>query len=87
MQKQYISYAPHSNATPKTLLRPEITPILYDLVNLSAIPLSETEDKFAVDSSGFRCSSFGAYCEHRHRTRRRHNWLKVHIIKESNCSN
>jgi transposase len=79
MQKKYISYAPHSNAIPKTLLRPEISPDLYELVHLSSLPLAEIENNFAVDSSGFRCSSFGAYCEHAHGTRRTHNWLKVHI--------
>jgi transposase len=78
-RKQYISYSPHANAIPKTLLRPEITPILYDLVHLTALPFADIDNNFAVDSSGFSCSSFGAYCEHAHGTKRMHNWLKVHI--------
>jgi transposase len=80
LRKQYISYAPNFRAISKTLIRPEITPILHDLVHFSALPLGEIEETFAVDSSGFRCSSFGAYCEHAHGTRRMHNWLKAHII-------
>ena len=79
LRKQYITHAPHFNAVSKTLLRPDITPILLELVHLSSLPLAEIETKFAADSSGFRCSSFGLYCEHAHGTKRMHNWLKVHI--------
>jgi transposase len=80
LRKQYITHAPHFNAVSKTLLRPDITPILLELVHLSSLPLAEIETKFAADSSGFRCSSFGLYCEHAHGTKRMHNWLKVHIM-------
>ena len=69
----------HCNVVSTTLLKPEITPILHKLVRLSALPLASVETDFAVDSSGFRCSSFGRYCEQAHGTKRMHNWLKVHI--------
>ena len=69
----------HRNVVSTTLLKPEITPILHKLVRLSALPLASVETDFAVDSSGFRCSSFGRYCEQAHGTKRMHNWLKVHI--------
>jgi hypothetical protein len=32
-----------------------------------------------LDSTGFRCSTFGAYCKEKHGTKRQHNWLKAHI--------
>ena len=79
LQQQQIIHAPHYNAISKTLLKPEITPILRKLVRLSALPLAGVETDLATDSSGFRCSTFGRYCEQTHGTRRRHNWLKVHI--------
>jgi len=79
LERQQIVYAPHYNAISRTLLNPEITPLLYDLVRLSALPLAGIEKDFAIDSSGFRCSSFGEYCEYAHGTKRMHNWLKVHI--------
>lgn len=60
-------------------MKKEITPILHELVHLSAQPLASVETNFAIDSSGFRCSSFGNYCEEKHGTRRSRNWLKVHI--------
>ena len=79
LRKQYITHAPHFNAVSKTLIRPEITSLLHEMVHLSSLPLAEIETGFAVDSSGFRCSSFGAYCELAHGTKQMHNWLKVHI--------
>ena len=79
LERQQVSHAPHFNAVIKTLLKPEITPILYELVHQSARPLASIETDFATDSSGFRCSSFGRYCEYAHGTKRMHNWLKCHI--------
>lgn len=79
LQRHQITHSPHYNAISKTLLKPEITPLLHRLVRLSALPLAGVEVDFIVDSSGFRCSSFGRYCEQTHGTKRMHNWLKVHI--------
>jgi transposase len=77
--RQQISHSPHFNAVSTTLNKPELTPILHELVRLSAQPLAGIEADFAVDSSGFRCSTFGEYCSYAHGTSRIHNWLKVHI--------
>lgn len=74
-----ISENIHYNAISRTLLKKEITPLLYDLVRYSAQPLASIETDFAVDSSGFRCSSFGEYCSYAHGIAKTHNWLKVHI--------
>jgi transposase len=79
VQRQQIEHAPHFNVASTTLSKKEITPILHDLVRLSAQPLSSIENDFTVDSSGFRCSSFGYYCEEKHGIRRVRNWLKAHI--------
>lgn len=56
-----------------------IRSILHNLIHLSAQPLSSIETDFAIDSSGFRCSTFGNYCEEKHGLKRTRNWLKVHI--------
>jgi len=79
MERQQISHAPHFNAISKTLNKKEIISILHELVHLSAEPLKGIEADFAIDSSGFRCSTFGEYCSYAHGTNKRHNWLKVHI--------
>jgi len=77
--RQQITHNPRFNAISTTLNKPEITIILHKLVRLSAQPLAGIEADFAVDSSGFRCSTFGEYCSYAHGTSRIHNWLKVHI--------
>lgn len=86
MEKQQILHAPHFNAISKTLNKKEIQSILHDLVHLSAKPLASVETDFAIDSSGFRCSTFGSYCEEKHGTKRKRNWLKVHIITGINTN-
>ena len=86
LQRSQINEDIHYNALSRTLLDKEITPILRQLVKMSALPLAGIETQFAVDSSGFRCSSFGCYCEQKHGTKRIHNWLKVHICTGVNTN-
>jgi len=86
LQRQQISEKIHYNAISRTLLEKKLTPILYELVHLSAQPLASVETDFAVDSSGFRCSTFGNYCEEKHGTKRTRNWLKAHIITGVNTN-
>jgi len=52
----------------------------------SARPLASIEKDFATDSSGFRCSTFGNYCEEKHGTKRTRNCLKAHIITGVNTN-
>ena len=86
LERQQITYAPHFNIVTKTLNKIELKPILQNLVHLSAQPLASVETDFAVDSSGFRCSTFGNYCEEKHGTKRTRNWLKAHIITGVNTN-
>jgi len=79
LQRQQISHSPHFNIVSKTLNKKKITPILHDLVHLSAQPLVSIETDFAIDSSGFRCSTFGRYHEEKYNVKKSRNWLKVHI--------
>ena len=79
MQRQQISCNPHFNVVSRTLNKKEVKPLLHKFVQLSAQPLASIEADLALDSSGFRCSTFGAYCEHAHGQKRMHNWLKAHI--------
>ena len=64
----------------------QIIQILHELVHLSAQPLVSVETDFAIDSSGYRCSTFGNYCEEKHGTKRKRNWLKVHICTGVNTN-
>jgi len=85
-ERQQIPHAPHFNVVSKALNKEQLTPILHELVRLSAVPISSIEKDVAVDSSGFRCSSFGNYCEEKHESKRIRNWLKVHICTGINTN-
>ena len=75
----YTDNIPCYSTTGKFMERENITPILYDLVVKSSLPLKSIEDKFAVDSSGFRTTTFSQYCVEKHHTKRKHEYLKAHI--------
>lgn len=58
----------------------EITPILYDLIRISSLPLASVETIFGVDSSGFSISKFGRYFDFKHgRDKRFKKWIKAHV--------
>lgn len=56
-----------------------LTPILRNLIILSAMPLKSVETKFAIDSTGFRTNRFTEYCKDKHKTRQMHQWIKAHV--------
>ncbi len=79
-EREQIANAPHFNAVGKLLNRKEITPILHRLLALSAMPLKSVEERFAVDSSGFRTSQFNQYAVEKYKMKKHHKWLKGHIL-------
>jgi len=78
-ERSQVSRAPQYNAISRTLLKEGLTPVLHELVRITASPLSGIEHDFAVDSTGFRTNSFGSYCVEKHGTKRKNIWLKAHI--------
>lgn len=77
--REQIGATPSYNIVNVALNRKDLTPILHELVTLSALPLKTVETDFAVDSSGFRCRSFGEYAEDKYQLDRQHEWIKAHI--------
>lgn len=77
-----LSKAPSFAVASNLLTRPEVSPILYRLLSLSALPLAGLEEGGAVapDSTGVQTTSFGAWREEKHGERRQKRWLKVHAI-------
>jgi len=49
----YIDHVPHFNTILKYLRKPEMKKVLLKLIQLSALPLKEAEENFAMDASGF----------------------------------
>jgi transposase len=77
-----LARAPSFAVASNLLTRPEVTPILYRLLQLSALPLAGLEDGGAVapDSTGIQTTSFGGWREEKHGEKREKRWLKVHAI-------
>src|SRR5215204_4164504 len=56
------------------------TPILKQLIGVSALPLRAVETCFAIDSSGFGTNKFERWYDHKYGiTRQRGIWLKCHL--------
>jgi len=79
LEKNQIDHAPHFNAPSKFFNDEKITPILQELVTLSALPVAELETDFAIDSTGFRTTTFSAYCGMKHGEKKQHRWIKAHM--------
>lgn len=75
-----ITCIPGINAVSAFLNREDVTPILQKLLRLSAFPMASIEENFAVDSSGFRTTNYSEWCKEKHRTGKKNEWLKAHII-------
>lgn len=56
------------------------TSILTELIEGVASLFSEIETKFAVDSTGFRIPKITQWCDEKHGWRKRHEWLKCHVM-------
>lgn len=78
--KEQIEKAPNYNLVNKTLESMEVTPILTNLLHITAMPLNGIETKFSPDSTGFRTSRFSDYCEKKHNTKKQHKWIKCHAM-------
>jgi transposase len=74
-----ISHAPNFNQPSIIFRNPEMTPILHELVTLSALPVAGIENDFSVDSTGFRTTTFNAYHGTKYGQTKKHQWLKAHL--------
>ena len=78
-EKGQIDHVPNFNAPSNLFKNPEMTPILHELVTLSALPVAGLETDFSVDSTGFRTTTFSAYNGVKHGQKKEHQWVKAHL--------
>jgi transposase len=78
-ERGQIDHAPDFNVPSKIFKNPDMTPILQQLVTLSALPVAGIEVDFAVDSTGFRTTQFNAYNGAKHGQKKEHQWVKAHL--------
>ena len=81
-----ISHTLGVNAVSTFLNREDVTPLLRELLNLSASPMASIEENFAVDSSGFRTTTYSEWCKEKHRTGKKNDWIKAHISTGANTN-
>jgi len=80
MQRGHILSVPHFNTLLKYFNDPEMTPILTDLISLSALPLKDLETTFAIDASGLSSAFYSRWLDERLEHHRQHNWIKIHLV-------
>jgi len=78
-ERGQIEHAPNFNQPSILFRNPEMTPILQELVTLSALSVAGIEVDFAVDSTGFRTTQFSAYNGMKHGQKKEHQWVKAHL--------
>jgi len=79
LEKGYVKHKCSYSSVSNYMRNKELTTVLQDLITLSAAPLKNVETQFAVDSSGLRTTTFTEYCKDKHRTDKKHHWVKVNI--------
>ncbi len=82
--KGMVAKVPHFNSVLRSFDNEDLTPVLLELIRLSALPLKAVEQDFAIDSTGFSSTQLvgqwkGAKYGDK-QVRKEHDWLKVHAM-------
>jgi len=80
LDKGYLNNGCAFSSISNYMTNEEMTHILNRLITLSSLPLKSVETKFAIDSTGFRTTTFSDYCREKHNTSQEHEWIKCHIM-------
>ena len=76
-----ITATPSFNSVNRYIADPRLTPIITDLIERSAAPLSVVESQFAADSSGFSTCRFDRWYDAKWgKEKSQRHWLKAHIV-------
>jgi len=79
-QRGVIEEIPHYNSIFNFFSNTTITPILKQLIHITALPLKQIEKDFAIDSSGFSTSRFERWFNIRtQKYARKRHWKKCHL--------
>jgi transposase len=78
-ERNFVSAVCSYSSVSNYMRDPKLTPILHELITLSAMPLRSVETKFAIDSSGLRTSKFTEYFVNKYNAQREHHWVKLHV--------
>ena len=77
----YISKAPHFNSIYNYFDKPELTPLLRELITVTSLPLKSVESDFAVDSTGISNNRFVRWFNVKHGKELDYSdWIKLHLM-------
>jgi len=80
-KKGHLRHAPHHNSISDYLRREDLTPVLKQLIEISAAPLKAVEKQFAVDGTGFSTCTYARWFDHRYGEEKRQQiWIKAHAM-------
>jgi transposase len=78
-RRGHIAFAPHFNSVLNTLDDAATTPILYELIRTSALPLNEVETNFGPDSTGFCTNTYTRWVDVKYgHVKQETTWVKLH---------
>lgn len=79
--KGYISQIPHFNSLYNYFDKPDLTPLLRELITVTSLPLRTVEFDFAVDASGFSNSRFVRWFNVKYGKEIDYSdWVKLHLM-------
>jgi len=79
--KGWLDAAPHYNSLFRYLQNPSMTPLLYQLVQVTSLPLRTVETTFAMDSSGFSTGRYHRWFDAKWgKPKSEAQWVKAHIM-------
>ncbi|MBI4017715.1 MAG: transposase [Candidatus Aenigmarchaeota archaeon] len=80
-EKGYIDAVPYYTTVARYMEKPELTPVLIDLIMKTALPLASVETDFAVDSSGFSTRRYARWFDFKYgKEKDVRIWLKAHLM-------
>ncbi|MDE1865749.1 MAG: transposase [Candidatus Micrarchaeota archaeon] len=84
-ERGHMGKVPHYNTIIKYMGDSRMTPILLDLIHLSALPLRDHEETFLVDASGISKALYSRWFDVRFKKKlaeemKAKDWLKIHLI-------
>jgi len=83
-KRGYIKQIPHFTMPSKYMRKEELTPILQELIGISALPLKGIETTFGIDATGFCPSQFSRWFDKKYeKVRDRKMWYKLHLVNGS----
>jgi len=82
LTKGLVEHAPAHNSISRILGQESITPILKNLIEVSAAPLKALETDFAIDATGFSTCTYDRWFDHKYgkESGRKQRWIKCHAL-------